>query len=134
ATGTNEKTNAQNNERFTKRTVGCILLGIGLVSMILGILFSETTGAVLFILSLYLLAGSTLCFLRTPYQGYLALALFWVITIFVLFVMMAHNPFTVFIRPLVLNISTIVDVLFWSGLIISILVASFRLLRKRKRK
>lgn len=123
------------NVRFSVKTVvGFLLLGTGLLSLILAVLFPETASVIFFILAMYLLAGSILCFVKLRYARYVSLWTFWVITAFVLFVMASHNPLTLFLMPFALSIGTIVDILFWAGLTASIVITVIKLCRIKKSK
>lgn len=125
---------AENGQFSVKTSVGFLLLGMGLLSLILAGLFSEMASVLLFILAMYLLAGGILCFVKSRYVRYISLWTFWVITAFVLFVMAGHNPLTLFLIPFALSIGTIVDVLFWVGLTASIAITVIKLFRIKKSK
>ena len=134
AIGTKTDEHTENARVSVKNAVSFLLLGMGFLSLILAILFSETASVILFILAMYLLAGGILCLLKLRYVRYVSLWTFWAITAFVLFVMAAHNPLSLFLMPFGLSVGTIVDILFWVGLTASIVITVTKLCRIKKSK
>ena len=136
ATGkTEERAEAapQRNDITSRKIIGFVLLGTGLLSLVLGILLSET----LIVLALYLILGSILCLTLRKSFWLIATWVFWVFTFIFFHGVTAQNFFCIFHPSFYtggLSIWMIASYIFWIWLIAAISVTVTTAVKKRKNK
>ena len=114
----------------TQRILGFILLGAGLLSLILGILLTET----LIVLSFYMLLGSIICLTVRKGVWFVSMWAFLLLT----FLCFRFHLFCVFQPSFHLggirSVWMYVAYVFWVGLIAAIALTVIKIIRKQKEK
>ncbi len=116
----------------TQRTLGFILLGAGLLSLILGILLSE----ILVILSFYMLTGSVICLAARKNVWFICMWAFLALT-FLCFSGFTGSFLCIFqpsLYPGEQSMRFSISYVFWLWLIASITVTVVRAIRIKRRK
>lgn len=136
ATGKNEEhveVAPQKADITSRKIIGFVLLGIGLLSLVLGILLSET----LIVLALYLILGSILCLTLQKSFWLIATWIFWAFTFVFFHGLTTQNFFCIFHPSFYtggLSIWMIATYIFWIWLIAAISVTVATIVKKRNIK
>lgn len=124
------------NKLTTKKLIGLILLGIGLIALILGILFSE----ILIILSVYLLVGGILCLSIRKNLWFVIMWTYTIMTFLMISILTRYNLFIIFNPAIYKNggvsMGMIVSYVFWIIVVSAIAISVYKAIRaiKNKRK
>lgn len=124
---------ANHNKITAKKIMGFILLGIGLLALILGILFSE----VLTILSVYLLVGAILCFTVRKSLWFAMMWTYTIMTFLIISVLTRYNLFIIF-NPAIyqggVSMGMIVAYIFWLIFVFAVALTVNRIIKIKKNK
>lgn len=120
----------------TQKILGIVLIGVGLLSLILGLLLSEA----LIILSVVILIGGVICLTSRKGTGLIARPgliatwVYWIVSFFMLSMLTRQNIFIIFDPAVyesgITTFGMIISYVFWIWLIINIAVTSVLMIKQ----